>query len=291
MTEPMQPGRPGAESPPVRRRAAGAGFRRRGDGQALGARAAAHQRRAGLRNGARPAEGAGRGGVPAAGARDDRRGAARSRRAPAHGARAPIRGQGPAGGRSRARGGRAGDRAVAGSLGTVLDVPEAAARGRSRAPGRQAQDSPARAVRRQAARARARPRPPRGAGVAVARAARVLPARRDARMRGHRGLRQPAPQRRRHLLLFDVQPRAAARARRSLRDVGETDRAHGSLARDVGAQGLSLRAAARNRGPRHPDRSRRRRRRDARRERAREHRRRPCASATPASSPPACAGG
>ena len=70
---------------------------------------------------------------PAARARDDRRGAARSRRPPAHGARAPLRGQGAAGGGSRARGGRAGDRAVAGAVGAVLGVPQAAARGRSRA--------------------------------------------------------------------------------------------------------------------------------------------------------------
>ena len=59
------------------------------------------------------------------------------------------------------------------------------------------------------------------------------------------------PQRRRHLLLFDVQPRAAAGARRPVRDVGAADRAHRPLARDVGAQGVSVRAAARDRRPGH----------------------------------------
>src|SRR6266508_1685821 len=90
----------------------------------------------------------------------------------------------------------------------------------------------------------------RGAALAVAGAARVLSARRDARVRGHRGVRQPDPQRRGHLVLLDLQPRAAARARRSVRDDGEADRAHRPLARDVGAQGVSVRRAARERGTR-----------------------------------------
>ena len=51
----------------------------------------------------------------------------------------------------------------------------------------------------------ARPRAPRAAAGAVAGAARVLPARRDARVRGDRGLRRPDAERRRHLLLLDVQ--------------------------------------------------------------------------------------
>ena len=105
--------------------------------------------------------------------------------------------------------------------------------------GRQAQAPAARTLRRQAARARLRPRAARAAACVLAGAARVLPARRDARLRGDRGVRRADAERRRHLLLFDVQPRAAARPRRSLRDVREADRAHRPLARHVGAQGLS----------------------------------------------------
>ena len=57
------------------------------------------------------------------------------------------------------------------------------------------------------------------------------------------------PQRGRHLVLLDLLPRAAAGPRRPLRDVGQADRADRPLAVDVGAQGLPVRAAARDRGP------------------------------------------
>ena len=158
--------------------------------------------------------------------------------------------------------------------------------------GRQGQDPAARAVRRQAARARR----------TGSRAGRVP----DAvwhELHAYYRLAEMLdcavtavsddlmPQRRRHLLLLDVQPRAAARARRPLRDVGEADRAHRPLARDVGAQDLSLCAAARNRGPGDPRRPRRRDRRDARPRAFRPIPRSRCASATPASSRPACADG
>ena len=91
----------------------------------------------------------------------DRRGPARAGRAPAHRARAPLCRQAAARGRARDRGHRAGGRAVAGAVGAVLGVPEAAARRRSGAAGREGEDPAARPVRRQAARARARPRAPR----------------------------------------------------------------------------------------------------------------------------------
>ena len=63
-----------------------------------------------------------------------------------------------------------------------------------------------------------------------------------------------------HLLLLDVQPRAAARARRSVRDDGAADRARRPLARRMWARKIfPVRAAARDRGPGDARRPRRRR--------------------------------
>ncbi|MBK6336311.1 MAG: hypothetical protein IPF60_11295 [Betaproteobacteria bacterium] len=59
---------------------------------------------------------------------------------------------------------------------------------------------------------------------------------------------RPAPERRGHIVLFDLQPRAAVRPRRPLRDDGEADRARRPLAGDVGARSSPC-AAARIEGP------------------------------------------
>ena len=138
----------------------------------------------------------------------------------------------------------------------------------------------------------ARARAPRAAAGAVAGAARVLPARRDARLRGHRGLRRPACRNAvgiscystySHALLLGLADPCAM----SVKQIELTDRWLGH----VGAQGLSVRAAARDRRPGDPGRPRRRR--PARRSRPRAPRavrRRRCASAIRASSRPACAG-
>ena len=55
------------------------------------------------------------------------------------------------------------------------------------------------------------------------------------------------PHGRGHLVLLDLQPRAAAGARRPLRDVGQADPARRPLAGDVGAQGPPDAVAARSR--------------------------------------------
>ena len=153
MTEPISTGRSGGGAAErTRRGGARAGVRRRRDGEAVGRMALPL---ASVALVCETVQGqlkcAGGRHVAAARARDARRGVARSLRASAHRARAPIRGQAPAGGRSRARVRRAGDRDVAGAVGAVFDLPEAAARGRCRAAGRQAEAAAARALRRQAA--------------------------------------------------------------------------------------------------------------------------------------------
>ena len=149
--------------------------------------------------------------VPAARARDDRRGVARAGVPSAHRARAPLCGQAAARRRPRARGRRAGDRAVAGAVGAVLDVPEAAARGRRRA---------RRASRRSCCSA-ACTSASSWSSCTGSRAA-LPPATlwqelhayyRLAEMLEcavHGGVRRPRAARRRHVLLLDVQPRAAA---------------------------------------------------------------------------------
>ncbi len=229
-----------------RRRPAACVHRRRG-GEALDARVAAHQRRDGRpsRAGATPSAVDGR--APTARARGHSRGHARPGCVSAHGARSPLRGTTAADRGARAGVERSGDRVVAGAVGTILCVPQTAARRRTGTGRRQVQAVAAGTLRRQATRAGARTCAPGHAAGAVARAARVLPPCGNARMRGARGLRQPDSQRRRHFLLFDIQPRASARARRSVRDVGEAARTRRPVARDVGAQALPVRAAARDR--------------------------------------------
>ena len=237
----------------------------------MGACVAAAERRPRLRNGARAIEGDGRGDVPAARARDDCRGAARARRQSAHRARAPLRGQGSAGGRSRARGRRAGDRAVAGPLGAILDLPQAAAGGRSRVAGCEAQDPPARDVRRQAAR-----RWRMGSPAAPCRARCGTSC---TRITGSPKC-SSAPSPRSPTTCFPT-PSASRAIRRtatrccwgspipcamSVRQIELTDRWLAMWARKV----FPVRAAARNRRPGHSHRSRRRRGRDARAERARQ---------------------
>ena len=167
---------------------------------------------------------------------------------PAHRARAPLRGQAAAGGGSRARGRRPGDRALAGAVGAVFGVPEAAARRRPRACRRQGRSSCS-AASMSASRCSS----------CYGLARRVPPAALWQELHAYYRLAEMLecavtavsdelmPQRGRHLLLFDLHARAAAGSRRSLRDVGEADRAHRPLARHVVAQGFSVRAAARDR--------------------------------------------
>ena len=93
----------------------------------------------------------------------------------------------------------------------------------------------------------------------------------------------------RRVVLFDLLPRAAARPRGSLRDVGTTDRIDRSLAGHVGAQSIPVRPAARNRGPGDHHRPRRPGRCVAGTEWARVTQAKARAMATRRSSRPACA--
>ena len=69
----------------------------------------------------------------------------------------------------------------------------------------------------------------------LAGAPRVLPSRRDARLCRHRGDRRPHSAGCWHVVLLDLQPRAAARPGRSLRDERPPDRARRPLASASGA--------------------------------------------------------
>ena len=123
--------------------------------------------------------------------------------------------------------------------------------GSTRTAGRQGQAAAAGAVCRQAADHRAWLRASHSFGRPVAGAARVLPACRNARLRHGKRVRSPDAGCRKPFVLFDVQPRPAAGTRRPLCAECAADRAHGSLAGPVGAEGVSLRQAARERRCRH----------------------------------------
>ncbi len=157
----------------------------------MGQRPSADQRRAALREPARTTPCAVGSRLPSPRARDDRGSVTRAGRLSAHGARASLCRQGTTHRGPRARGDRAGDCAVAGALGAILHVSQAAARGRLRSGRRQVETSAARALRRQAARARLRACQAGAAADAVAGAPRVFPAGRAPRVRGDRSLRRP----------------------------------------------------------------------------------------------------
>ena len=78
--------------------------------------------------------------------------------------------------------------------------------------------------------------------------ARLLPAGRDSRMYGERGVRRAHAERHRRVVLLDLFARAADAAGRPVRDDRAPDRVDRPLALDVGAQGFSVRAAARDGG-------------------------------------------
>ena len=133
----------------------------------------------------------------------------------------------------------------------VLGLPASrCSRASTELQGRQGQAAAARAVRRQAADRRARhwraAFPPPTCGRSCT---RITGSPRCSTARWHRGVRRSDAGRGRAVVLFDVQPRIAAGARRSVRADRAADRAHRSLARPVGAQGISVREAARERRP------------------------------------------
>ena len=156
-------------------------------------------------------------------------------------------------------------RAVAGAVGAVLGVPEAAARRRPRAAGRQGQDPAARPVRRQAAACSCTAS--RGACRRRRSGRSCTPTTAWPRCSTARSPRCPTtcmPHAVGISCYSTYMPRAAARARRSVRDVGAPDRAHRPLARRSGrARSFPYAQQRETEGPVIADRPRRRRRRDA----------------------------